>query len=81
MIEGFARFRYASEGPLPPSGVGGSTLVPLSAFAAIDGRAAYRLNKGWTFAISGQNIAHARQQQTAGPDVERQIMGFVSYSF
>jgi putative flippase GtrA len=42
---------------------------------------AYQLNKEWTFAASGQNIAHAQQRQTAGADVERQLMGSVTFNF
>jgi outer membrane receptor for ferrienterochelin and colicins len=80
-IDGFARYQSAREGLLPVAGAVGTMLVPLSAYVAIDGRVAYQLNKEWTFAASGQNIAHAQQRQTAGPEVERQLMGSVTFNF
>jgi outer membrane receptor for ferrienterochelin and colicins len=80
-IDGFARYQSAREGLLPVASGAGTMLVPLSAYVAIDGRVAYQLNKAWTFAASGQNIAHAQQRQTAGAEVERQLMGSVTFNF
>jgi outer membrane receptor for ferrienterochelin and colicins len=80
-IDAYARYQSAREGMLPVAGAGGTTLVPLSAYIAIDGRVAYQLSKEWTFAASGQNIAHAQQRQTAGAEVERQLMGSVTFNF
>jgi outer membrane receptor for ferrienterochelin and colicins len=80
-IDGFARYQSAREGLLPVVGGNGTMLVPLSAYVAVDGRVAYQLNKVWTFAASGQNIAHAQQRQTAGPGVERQLIGSVTFNF
>jgi outer membrane receptor for ferrienterochelin and colicins len=80
-IDGYARYQSSREGLLPVASGAGTTLVPLAAYVAIDGRVAYQLNKRWTFAASGQNIAHAQQRQTAGPDVERQLMGSVAFNF
>jgi hypothetical protein len=50
-------------------------------YVALDARVAYQLNKGWTFAASGQDLAHAEQRQTAGPNVQRQVMGSVTFNF
>ena len=80
-IDAYARYQSAREGLLPVASAAGTALVPLSAYVAIDGRVAYRLNKEWTFAASGQDIAHAQQRQTAGAEVERQLMGSVTFNF
>jgi outer membrane receptor for ferrienterochelin and colicins len=80
-IDAYARFQSAREGLLPVAGAASTALVPLAAYVAIDGRVAYQLNKEWTFAASGQNIAHAQQRQTAGAEVERQLMGLVTFNF
>jgi outer membrane receptor for ferrienterochelin and colicins len=80
-IDGFARYQSRREGLQPAASGANTMLVPLSAYVAIDGRVAYRLNKGWTIAASGQNIAHAQQRQTAGAEVERQLMGSVTFDF
>ena len=52
--------------------------VPISSFATADARVAYRLSDNVTLAISGQNLLNGSQQQTSGPDVERQF--FVTLS-
>ena len=80
-VDGFARFQSAREGLQPLASTVGTMLVPLAGYVAIDGRVAYRLSKKWTFAASGQNIAHAQQRQTAGAEVERQLMGSVAFDF
>lgn len=80
-VDGFARFQSAREGLQPLASTVGTMLVPLAGYVAIDGRVAYRLSKKWTFAASGQNIAHAQQRQTAGAEVERQLMGSVTFDF
>jgi hypothetical protein len=56
-------------------------LVPVAEYVAVDARVAYQLDKQWTFAASGQDLAHAQQRQTAGPNVERQLMGSVTFNF
>lgn len=80
-IDGYARYQSNTEGLLPAVGAAGTTLVPLAEYVALDGRVGYRLNKEWTFAASGQNLAHAQQRQTAGPNVERQLMGSATFQF
>ena len=80
-IDGYARYQSATAGLLPAVGGVGTTLVPLPEYVALDARVAYQLNKEWTFAASGQDLAHAQQRQTAGPNVERQVMGSVTFNF
>jgi outer membrane receptor for ferrienterochelin and colicins len=80
-IDGYARFQSITAGLLPAVGSTGTTLVQVPEYVALDARVAYQLNKGWTFAASGQDLAHAQQRQTAGPNVERQLMGSVTFNF
>lgn len=51
----------------------GRILVPVGAFTTVDARLAYRLLDNVTLALSGQNLFNGVQQQTSGPDVERQV--------
>ena len=80
-IDGYARYQSATAGLLPAAGADGTMLVPVAEYVAVDARVAYQLDKQWTFAASGQDLAHAQQRQTAGPNVERQLMGSVTFSF
>ncbi|HTB90978.1 MAG TPA: TonB-dependent receptor [Steroidobacteraceae bacterium] len=80
-IDGYARYQSATAGLLPAVGAVGTTLVPLPQYVALDARVAYQLDKAWTFAASGQDLAHAQQRQTEGPNVERQLMGSVTFNF
>jgi iron complex outermembrane receptor protein len=80
-IDGYARYQSATAGLLPAAGADGTMLVPVAEYVAIDARVAYQLDKQWTFAASGQDLAHAQQRQTTGPSVERQLMGSVTFSF
>ena len=43
-------------------------------------RVAYKLNSRFTWAVSGQNLAHASQIQTSGPAVERRVLGTVIFN-
>ena len=56
----------------------GSVLVPVGAYASLDGCVAYRLTNWATIAISGQNLLSSSQRQTSGPAVERQIFATLS---
>ncbi|MDR3526038.1 MAG: TonB-dependent receptor [Rhizomicrobium sp.] len=53
--------------------------VPIGSFATVDARLSYRLTDSITVALSGQNLLLGTQQQTSGPEVERQF--FVSLSY
>jgi iron complex outermembrane receptor protein len=48
-------------------------LVPVQPFSTVDARLAYRLTDQLTLAISGRDLFNAQQQQTSGPDVQRQF--------
>lgn len=48
-------------------------LVSVHPFTSFDARLAYRLTDYATLSLSGQNLINAMQQQTSGPDVERQF--------
>ena len=80
-IDGYARYQSATAGLLLAAGADGTMLVPVAEYVAVDARVAYQLDKQWTFAASGQDLAHAQQRQTAGPNVERQVMGSVTFNF
>jgi outer membrane receptor for ferrienterochelin and colicins len=80
-IDWYARYESARDGMLSVLGAIGTALVPLPAYLSVDARVAYQLNKEWTFAASGQNIAHAQQHQTAGANVERLLIGSVTFNF
>jgi iron complex outermembrane receptor protein len=54
-------------------------LVPVQPFASVDARLAYRLTDRLTLAISGRDLLNAKQQQTSGPEVQRQF--FVTLGF
>lgn len=56
----------------------GRILVPVKAYAALDARLAYRFSPNVMLALSGRNLVNGSQQQTSGPEVERQI--FLSLS-
>ena len=46
---------------------------PVAGYASVDARIGYRLTDWATLAVSGQNLLQARQRQTVGPAVGRQI--------
>lgn len=54
-------------------------LVPIQPFTTVDARLSYRISDHVSLAISGQDLLNAEQQQTSGPNVERQF--FVTLAF
>lgn len=54
-------------------------LVPIGAYTTVDARLGYRLTDRLTLAVSGRDFGNGQQQQTSGPDVQRQY--FVTLSF
>jgi iron complex outermembrane receptor protein len=76
-IDGHMQFQSDSAGLRR---VGQSRLmVPIQPFSTMDARIAYRLTDQLTLAVSGQNLLNAQQQQTSGPEVERQIFATLSF--
>ena len=53
---------------------GGAALQPVPAYATLAARVAYALNKNVSLALSGENLLHDRQDQTAGLLVERRAL-------
>lgn len=73
-IDGYFRYQSATRGLQPaPSGLV-SVLVPVNAYVSVDARLAFRLARRVSLSLSGQNLLHATQQQTSGPDVERRVI-------
>ena len=60
---------------------GAATLAPIGAYVSVDARAAYRLTDWATLAVSGQNLLQSPQRQTAGADVERQVLATLSVRY
>jgi outer membrane receptor for ferrienterochelin and colicins len=80
-VDGFLQYQSANQG-LQPNATGTRTIfIPVPAFAAIDGRLAYKLNQRITWSVSGQNLTHASQVQTSGPAVERRVLGTMTFNF
>ena len=81
-LDGFLQYQSTNHGLQPSSLYGpGAVLTPIPAFTTIDGRVAYNLNSRFTWAVSGQNLAHASQIQTSGPAVERRVLGTLTFNF
>ncbi|MHB1204093.1 MAG: TonB-dependent receptor plug domain-containing protein [Rhodospirillaceae bacterium] len=81
-IDGFVRFQSRSYGLEEITGSSGRTrLVRIAAYASVDGRIAYKLTDKVTLALSSQNLTTDSQRQTSGPNVERRVLGTVTYSY
>ena len=59
----------------------GTISAPIGAYVTVDARAAYRLTDWATIAVSGQNLLQSPQRQTAGADVERQVLATLSVRY
>jgi iron complex outermembrane receptor protein len=79
-IDGYLQSHSGTNGHLPVA-TGGTTDSPIGAFVAMDGRIAYNLTDRMTWSVAGQNLTHASQPQTAGPAVERRVLGTMSFHF
>jgi outer membrane receptor protein involved in Fe transport len=80
-IDGYLHFQSRSSGIAPLYNGGPSVLVPIARYVSIDGRIGYNFTPWLSLAVSAQNLGHARQHQTSGPDVARQVMGKVTVAF
>jgi len=47
---------------------------PIGSYFTANARIGYALTDHMTLAVSGQNLTHSSQRQTAGPEVERRVM-------
>ncbi|MHB1204700.1 MAG: TonB-dependent receptor plug domain-containing protein [Rhodospirillaceae bacterium] len=79
-VDGFVRFESPRSG-LQSTPAGSSVLVHLPAHVSLDGRIAYKILKGVSLAVSGQNLLQPTQRQTSGPLVERRVFGTLRYDF
>jgi iron complex outermembrane receptor protein len=59
----------------------GATLARIPGYASADARAAYRMSKHSTLALSGQNLLHDQQIQTASAAVERRVLLMLSVDY
>jgi iron complex outermembrane receptor protein len=53
-------------------------LQQVEAYASLSGRVGYRLDNGFTLALSGQNLLNEHQEQTVGLEAERRVVFSVS---
>jgi outer membrane receptor for ferrienterochelin and colicins len=79
-MDGYLQYHSGGNGLLPVA-TGGATYTPIAGFVSLDGRVAYNLTDRMTWSVSGQNLTHASQLQTAGPAVERRVLGTMSIHF
>jgi outer membrane receptor for ferrienterochelin and colicins len=77
--DAYLHYQSASHGIQTEGVIGG--LVPVPGFVSMDARAAYKLRDRITWSIAGQNLTHATQRQTAGPAVERRVLGSMTFNF
>lgn len=61
--------------------ISGAILVRIPAYLTADAGLAYRLTTRATLAVSGQNLLHDQQVQTAVSAVERRVLATLSYSY
>jgi outer membrane receptor protein involved in Fe transport len=66
-------------GPSPT--VAPDLLVPVSSYTTLDIRAGRKLGERVTLSLTGRNLLHKEQRQTAGLPVERSILGTVTLAF
>jgi len=78
-LDSFLHYQPSSQGIRPTATT--AALVPVPGFTSIDARVAYTQTRWATWSISGQNLTHAIQIQTAGPAVERRMLGTLSINF
>lgn len=80
-IDGYARYQSHITDIVPDPVTSAAVLVPVGGYVSLDGRIAYRMDGGFTLALSGQNLGQDRQRQTIAPDIERRVLFTVSKSF
>jgi outer membrane receptor for ferrienterochelin and colicins len=78
-MDAYLHYQNASHGIQTEGAAGGLVLVP--GFVSMDARAAYKLRDRITWSVAGQNLTHATQRQTAGPAVERRVLGTMTFNF
>jgi outer membrane receptor for ferrienterochelin and colicins len=79
-MDGYLQY-HSRGGDLLPTATGVTTDTPVAGFVSVDGQIGYKLSERWTWSASGQNLTHASQLQTAGPAVERRVLGTMTFNF
>jgi iron complex outermembrane receptor protein len=81
-LDAFLQYQSADYGVRGLSqNIPGAILVRIPAYLTADARLAYQLTRRATFALSGQNLLHQQQIQTAISPVERRVLATLSYRF
>jgi iron complex outermembrane receptor protein len=81
-LDGFLHYQSAAYGIRGFSDVNASAaLVRIPGYMSADARAAYRLTRRATLALSGQNLLHDQQIQTASSAVERRVLATLSVDY
>ncbi|MGD0446459.1 MAG: TonB-dependent receptor [Edaphobacter sp.] len=78
-FDGYLHYQSSTSG-IQVAGLTGG-LAPVAGFASVDARFACNAPNRLTWAISGQNLTQASQQQTVGPAVERRVLATISFHF
>ena len=78
-FDGYLHYQSSASGIQVLGFAGG--LGPVAAFASVDARFACKAPSRLTWAITGQNLTQASQQQTVGPAVERRVLGTIVFHF
>jgi outer membrane receptor for ferrienterochelin and colicins len=78
-FDGYLHYQSSASG-IQVVGLAGG-LAPVAGFASVDARFACKAPSRLTWAVSGQNLTQASQQQTVGPAVERRVLGTLSFHF
>ena len=86
-IDGYAQYVSSFYGGAQPttektvSGLGTPVLVYVSDYIAMDARVAYKVTDWATLSLSAQNLNQASLRETAGADVQRQVLGTFTVNF
>ena len=81
-VDAYLRYQSDFEGVINAGyGVIAPSAAPISSYTSVDARVGYALNERVLVAIAAQNLTRSEQRQTAAPDVERRILGTVSFRF
>ena len=78
-IDGYLQYQTATYGLLPSGS--GTRLSRIPAYAAVDGRVAYKLTDHATLALSGQGLTQQNQTETSGPPVERRVLATLTVKY
>ncbi|MGB8536097.1 MAG: TonB-dependent receptor [Acidobacteriaceae bacterium] len=78
-LDGYLHYQSATHGIQLAVTTG--SLIPVASFASVDARVGYKFTNRLTWSAAGQNLSQASQRQTAGPAVERRVLGAMTFYF